>query len=459
MKTPMNTFLAELYEIDPGLRAHEADIIPLIDKLLKNDPATSPDPAFVAQLRTQLRERAHTMNEAPAAGFTWSNVLYGLSGALAVLVILPVMYLGWTNGKNDATETMSDGALFGYSVEEAGDNAFGPLKGITPGAGGARNQSGGGGMGGDAAVTNPAPMAAEGSAAMDYGTTDIDSTGLTTGKMIAPGPMYQYEYVYDGELTGLADTVSVYKRDPSGSTIPMSALASRLNLGTINLESFRNMNVESVSFSQNVPYGYQMYVNLRDGTLGINAQWDQWPQSKCQTEACYRAQQVKIGDIPADDQLIAIARSFVGEHGVDLSQYGEPEVDNAWRVQYEAAPDKSTMYVPETMRVVFPLLIDGKPAYDQGGAKNGISVGVQVKEKKVMDVWGISNRTYLKSDYAGVTDAALIKSFINKTDKWAMDPMPRAGGTEVRTGKVILGEPTLAHAMYYSYKDNLSSSR
>jgi hypothetical protein len=89
--------------------------------------------------------------------------------------------------------------------------------------------------------------------------------------------------------------------------------------------------------------------------VNIDANWEQWPQSKCTTEACYKNEQVKIGDIPADDVLIGIARDFVSEHGIDLSHYGDPEVDNSWKRDYERATDTSLAYVPDTQRVVFPL--------------------------------------------------------------------------------------------------------
>lgn len=447
MNPSTNTFLAELYEIDPGLRAHEAEIIPLIEKLLKNDPATAPDPAFVAQLRAQLRERAHAMHEDTASRFSWSNMFYALSGALTVLIVLPVAYLAWNHPSVPSGQT--EAPLFGYHVEEKGQNAFGSLKDVhnimaggTGGGGmGARDQSGGGGP---VATPVPAPAMASApeNAALDGNTPDM--------KMIAPdGPMYQFDYVYDGELSDLAETVTVYKRDPSGAVIPMQSLADRMNLGTIDLGTFKNMNVESVSFSQNVPYGYQLYVNLRDASMSINAQWDQWPQSKCQTDACYQAQRVKIGDIPSDADLIAVAKRFASDHGIDLQDYGDPAVDTTWKRDYERAPNKADAYIPDSMRVIFPLMMDGRPVLDQGGQKTGISMGVHVKEKKVMDVWGIADRAYLKSEYAGVTDAAAIKGFIGKTDAW-MDSLPK--GMNVQKATVTLGEPSVGYATFYAYR-------
>jgi hypothetical protein len=94
--------------------------------------------------------------------------------------------------------------------------------------------------------------------------------------------------------------------------------------------------------------------------------------------------------------------------------------------------------------------------YDQSGMKMGIGVGVNVKHKKVMNVWGIMDRTYAKSDYAGVTDAAAIKDYIAKLDNYpiAIDAMPR--GTTVKKATVTLGEPTLSYSLFYKYDQNVT---
>ncbi len=437
-------FLADLYAMDPGLREHEAELIPLITKLLKNDPATSPDPAFVAKLRSQLGDKAATM-DVPAAGRSW-NLSWLLGGALTAAVMIPVAFVAY-NGLPKTVPAGEDGAsapAFAYRIEDAEENAFGNLTDIAPASPerSARPQSGGGGMGGDIAVqSNPVPS--EAPMGMD-------------AKMIAPYPMYQYEYVYDGELPELTPTVPVYKHDSSRKNLPLSAISSRLNLGTLNLDSFSGMNIDSLSFNQNVPFGLQLYVNLRDSSINIDANWEQWPQSKCTTEACFRNEQVKIGDVPANEQLIAIAKDFAAAHGIDLSHYGEPEVDMQWKTDYERAKDKSMAYVPETQRVVFPLLIDGKPVHDQSGMKAGISIGVHAKHKRVMNVYGVMDRAYIKSEYAGVTSADEVKKFLAQIDNYGampVDLMRTDGGAapEVKKGKVILGEPTVSYSLYYRY--------
>ncbi len=442
MNPSIHTFLGELYEIDPGLREHEQQLIPLIEELLHHDPAQSPDTAFVTQLRTRLREHAHTLSLSPSLFDSMNKWLYALGGAVTVALILPVAYLGYQNGFS----TQLHSPLPSFQVKEEGERAFGPLGDAVVQDQNARNearpQSGGGGM----PSTTPMPP-------MTGGGGDGDMS-----KLIAPYPSTQYNYVYKGDIKDLQDKVAVYKRNISSSNISITNFLDRMNLGTINLSGFKNANLDNISFSQQVPFGYQIYVNLRDGSVSINSNWEQWPQNNCQTDACWQAQQVKIGDVPADDVLISIAQKFAEDYGIDLSHYGAPEVESSWRAAYAAAADKSTVYIPESQRVIFPLMIDGKPLYDQSGIKTGISMGVHVKHKKISDVWGIMDRSYQKSDYAGVQDAKQIQDYLATVDKYPYHTMDNARGNEdIKNVDVVLGEPVLSYATFYKQTDMASN--
>lgn len=449
MTPSIQTFLGELYAIDPALRDHEQELIPLMTELLNHDPATAPDETFVMQLRTKLREHAHALSASPTLSplSTMNKWLYSLGGAVAVAVILPVAYLGYQNSRS-AHPLSSKAPLFAFQVEEAGEKAFGSLGDAVQQDQSARNearpQSGGGGM----PTSMPMPPMSGGDADM--------------GKLIAPYPTTEYTYVYNGSIDGLEDQVAVYKRNMKVTNISLNAFLDKINLGNINLGTFDNANLDNISFTQNVPFGYQIYVNLRDGSVSINSNWEQWPQSRCQSEECYQRERVKLGDVPADDVLIQIAQRFVQDYGIDTTNYGDPQVDNAWRVTYEATADKNMAYIPESQRVVYPLLMDGKTVYDQGGSPMGMSFGVNVKHKKVSDVWGIMDRFYQKSDYDGVTDEKQIKDYLATVDKYPyhiMDASSGSAGQKDETKKITveLGAPTLSYAVFYKETDMASN--
>lgn len=444
MKPSLQAFLQELYAIDSSLRDHESEVLPLLELILKTDPGTSPDEEFVKRLRMRLKNHASVMSSIPAASPVWQKLLYALSGAATVAVILPVAFVAWNSVQDvqSPSQSATDGSsLFAYRIEEAGENAFGPLTDVTVapasagmGGGGERNQAGGG----SGNVPAMAPMA---------------DMAMRADAKIAPFPMTQINYVYDGEIKDLQATVNVLRRNAKGSRVPLGNISNMLNLGMLDLDSFSGMNVESLSFAQNVPYGYMMNVNLRDATLNIDAQWDQWPQSRCSTDACFQAQRVKISEIPADEQLIAIAKNFASSHGIDLGRYGEPEVQHQWKMEYDRTPDKSQAYIPDSLQVVFPFMIDGQATYDQSGAKSGIIISVHVKEKKVMSVWGIADRTYAESSYAGVTDPKVIKDFLGKMDNYFGIADSRLA-SDIKNVSVKLGTPTLAYATYFRYAND-----
>ncbi len=440
MKTSLKTFLDDLYLIDPTLQAHEAEIIPLVEKLLASDPAVEPDTEFVKRLRMQLQDRAAELQSPATAGF--SRWFYALGGAVTAAVIIPLVFI--TVNKPDTSlmppATPSDSsALFGYTVTEEGKDAFGSLSDLMEGS--SPPPTGGGGDSTRENVAAP-EMVLESMPAPDM------AMG-SDAKMIAPYPMTKYTYVYAGEFPELSSTVAVYKRNPSSKSIPFSAIGSSLNLGNIDLTSFNGMKMDSVSFSQNQPYGYQMTVNLRDTAVSLDAQWDQWPMSKCQTDGCYQAERVKLADVPSEDDLIAAANAFIKDHAIDISHYGTPTVDMTWKRDYDRAPNKNDVWIPDQLRVLYPLVIDGHSVSDQSGMSSGISIDVHIKSRKVMHVYGIMSRNYAKSDYAGVSDSKDIKDYLAKLDNYAW--MPESDLAAAETATVTLGEPMMGYSVYYKY--------
>lgn len=407
------------------------------------DPAAAPDEAFLQHLQVRLRDRATALSTPVPTLSIMQKYFYALGGAVAAAVILPVAYLAATK----QAPVPAGAPLFptdAVTIEQAANReAFGSLSTVQLGEMGGRG-GGGGGMGGDMAVTNPvAPMTTEA-----YGSAD--------GKMIAPDSLIyipeRYEYVYNGEITGLTPEVSVLKRETPKASVPYSTIADRLNFGSIDLGAFAGTNLDSITITQEREFGYYINLNLRDGSVNINPNWGYWPGHDCQTEACYRQNQVKIGDLLSDEEVIRIARAFAEEYGIDLSAYGEPKVDSFWRRDYERAEDKSMAYVPETQRVVFPQLVDGKPVYDQSGMTMGLSIGVHAKHKRVADLWGLMKTSYQKSAYDGVTDPQQIKDFLTTIDRFPAEAYPM--DQQFKTTKVVLGTPTVAYATFYRYDGN-----
>jgi len=454
MNTPLQNILSELYAIDPAFEKHEKDLIPLIETLLRHNPGQQPDEHFVEELRMHLREKAASLSMDPSSAssslfhfLTMKNFSYAALGAVtAVIITIPTVQ--FLNQNNPAVSpSQSEGALFSYSVKDAGTKAFGDLSTVSTDGGMGR----GGGGGGMATGGNTAEIAADAPA---MAPTPVDAQNQKMGYDTMPPMEYvDYEFIIDGAIPALtSETVEVYKRQKGLSAVPLSSLASTFNIGMIDLTSFASAQVESVNFYEPKPYGYVINVALKEGSISVNQNWEQWPhpEEKCRDEACYRSMQLKIEQLPGDDAIIAIADAFIKDHQIDVSKYGKPEVDMSWKFEYDRATDKTMAYIPETQRVVYPLLIDGQTVEEEWGGKVGISVGVSVREKKVADMWGLMNQNLLKSSYPAVTDEARIRDFIQKTDQYLpLDQRP--SGVKTRTVKVTLGAPVLGYTKMYSY--------
>jgi len=427
MHPQLRQILEELYELEPDLRNREQDLVPIVELLLQNNPGQSPDASFVQELRRQLQARADALSStSPYPLLTMHKFLYTLGGALTALVLaVPAAYY-YTNSQSEIRNSTTP--IFTYAVTKTGNEAFGDLSTMAQNP--VRAQGGGGGGGGAPMIDSAMPVPTE---------------GMAMDKMMIAPEYTQYEYVIKGELPALdQQTVSVYKRQKGGSNLSLNSIVSYFNLGTLDLSSFAGAKVDMVNFLEDKPFGYSINVHLKEGLVGISQNWEQWPhpEAQCRDEACYRQYQVKLSDVPADDVLISIANAFAQEHGIDLSHYGSPEVDRVWETEYNRAEDKNLAYVPETQRVRYPLLIDGKPVYEEGGIKAGIEIGVHVREKKVTDAFGIADNTFLQSDYAGVTDAQMVQDYLKTIDNYA--PLTLPAGTTMKTQTIELGTPTLA---------------
>ncbi len=436
MEPATTALLDELYRIDPALKDHETALIPLIEKLLAHKPDIHPDEKFVQELRAQLAAHAEALSRRSATtegrGLTLQRFSLALAGLLVgVIVAAPSTYIVLNQKKGIPLQMGSP--LFQYSIlREAAKNAFGDLQSINLVPGGE-----GRGGGGGAEVSTPSVL----------------DSGIS-GKMIAPAPQ-EFQYVYDGPLPDLSPTVDVLRREKSIGKPAASAFLGKFNAGMANLGSFPGATVDSVMFSQDVDFGYTISLMFSEGQIGISQNYARWPhpEAQCRDEACYRNYRMTIGDIPSDDELIRIAGDFIQAHSIDVSRYGAPEVDRSWKQNYDETPDKSVAYVPEAIRVLYPLLIEGKAVYDMGGMKSGISVNVHAKQKRVNDVWGIQNQTYVSSAYDGVTHPEEIKAYLNNIGRESgflptVTPA-RDGAQAPAVTTVTLGAPTVGYTLYY----------
>lgn len=454
MTPDISLLLEELYTIDPSLRDHEDTLRPVLAELLAARPDIRPDKKFVQELRGRIREEARrrtAADSAPSAFISPFSFLFmpkfsfAVIGAfLGILVTVPTMYYVGSQkfAPIPGTEMIDGGHIgpaFGYNISQAGSAAFGSLGMI------AANQAQGLGGGGPEAIS-----------------ARPQSGGGGDAKMIAPDsrlmyPYYVTDYTYTGDPLTLTDeTVNVLRRLKNIQPGGVAGQLMTANLGLLDLSSFGGSKVESFNFYQEAKNGYYINVNMREGMVSINQQWETWdhPESSCQTDACFQQHRVRESDMLGDSEAIAIADAFLAEHGITMPNIGEPMVDSSWRDQYDAVQNKAEYWFPESMTVIYPLVIEGQTVYEEFGNVAGLNVMVGVKSKKVTGVWNLIDQKFESSAYDGVTDAQQVLDFIAAYGKPQGDMMPTDAQVERHT--VELGTPSRGYARFYRYENNRS---
>jgi hypothetical protein len=256
-------------------------------------------------------------------------------------------------------------------------------------------------------------------------------------------PWNPVRYRFDGDLPVLPDSeVEVLERNLRPLNVAFSRIGEAFKDAAIDVSSFDDPSVDTITATQRTPFGYTITISLQDGSVSLNQAWEFWPhpENDCRDDACFKRYQTKLSNIPADAELIRIASAFLAEHDIDVSTYGTPIVDNAWRREYDRTSDKNTAWVPDTLRVVYPLLVDGKTVMDIGGGPSGVSVQVSVRHKRVSDVWGLSTYQFTRSKHPAISDRHDIDDFLG-----------HAGSQTPNAPVVTLKDPSIGFIRVYTY--------
>lgn len=419
--------------MEPSLASRRDDLRRIVQALVSQKPANTFDKAFARRLRRQLMQA-----DKPSLSFIQSfmnvfhsaRLTYGLSGALVALVfMLPVMYLAATPARftGDTSTPRILSSLTNTPVfSPQTSNAFGSLAMLAEAS---RSQSGGGGGGGNIPI-------------------DKVPSELSVDRL-----WYQpYTFVYKGETITVSDSaLDVHKRIKrmSGSNIPG---LSGLGGGMINVGSFTNPEVRSIDIYENTGKGYSIGINFFEGTVYINPNYETWFAE--QNAACARGNcpaPMNLGEVLSDSEMISIATAFLSQHGVNTASYGNPRVDNQWRVAYDQATDKSLAYIPETISVVFPLLLQGEEVVDSGGMTYGLRVDIHQRERAVFSVWNLNTQQYESSSYPTEQDASRI---VKVAERGGMYGWYGEGNPEAK--QISLGTPTQVLMQFVHYNNGIN---
>jgi hypothetical protein len=393
-----------------GIDAADEATIRFIQQIIASRPGTELNPLFVANLRKQLIERARTGQLAKASSTNSFLSLFMkrtlISFAVVVLIVLVAggYYLSRQGALPGASGTAQQILSAKFAISDAPANAFGSLATLTSASG----QGGGPGIGGDSSKM-AAPNGPTSSPEVAVG------SGGTSDSLIAPPYISEvYKFTYEGAaLENLPIEQPVFRRAKENpSTGIIDRIIKTLSLGLIDLTKFDNAKLQQFSVVEDQEFGYNINVDVANGYVNVYQNWEKWPHpaDSCRDEACFRQFQMKPADIPADEEVIAIAAQFVQDKGISLDGYGSPIVQNFWRQQYEllSVAERATFYVPEVIDVIYPLNLDGKVVYDEGGYESGMHISVDLRNKRAYSAYELMTKQFQKSDYTGESDSARI---------------------------------------------------
>ncbi|PLX20647.1 hypothetical protein C0584_05400 [Candidatus Parcubacteria bacterium] len=453
MKKEVKNILNDLYSLDKTFKDQEEGLVKIIEKLLDNKPKVVIDEKFVSELKFELSKQekigdADTINKSYLFP---QRIYYAVAGA-AMVAVLFIAFNFFPSGNFNPIEQQGDilklslspkiSNLSGSAFGSLGDLAIEDSQNLTMGEEAVPRASGGGGIGSTA-------MLASDAAVSEIATDDMIST-----KMIAPYPRYSFRYVYEGELVLNSDELDVYRKVKNLSAAKAFAgQFTKADLGLLDLGSFENTMLQNISLVEDRDFGYWVNVNLGEGVISINQNWERWRDTdleKCQDEKCFEAQRLSLEDVPSDASLIKIANSFMRERGIDIGDFGEPEIDKRWFENYERTENKTNAYIPETISVIYPTLVDNQSVYDQSGGLSGVRVNVNIKYNKVSGLSSLSVNDYEKSQYKAVTDIEKVLAVLEQGG------LNRYFDEKAEKIDILLGEPKQELVQYWDYRDGVS---
>jgi hypothetical protein len=417
----IDQILEELFELDPELKSMKEEVEEVVKRLLEQKMEVSVDKKFVSHLREELLVSGMDVQEEAIESISISNLMkkmtFALGGSAMLAALLLVAVSTFTSGGFSLPGVMRSVPSDGGRVVALGPQAFGSLSGVidqapSPEAGAADQRVGYGGGGG-------MPKA-------------VSSEAYPTG-MIAPQVEYKkISFNYVGEqLEGLSENVEVYRRIKDLSTASLARAFAREDNGLFELSGLSGLQMSNASLTH-VMNGkkYWVYLDFREAQASMNLQEER-------VEVMPAAQELP------DSELIAIADDFLRKNDIDTSAYGEPEVDDRWRM---GAMMEERAYYPTYVGVVYPLIVGGEKAVSWDGEAHGLRVNVNAALKEVQGVNMISTAKFESSQYPAVTDTDRIMRLVSEGG--FNGPMYMPEGTKP---VIDLGTPSVMYLQYYVF--------
>jgi hypothetical protein len=441
MSSIVNTLLEELYALEPSLRTKETAVRGLLEAMIASEPHIEIDETFRAELRAKIMQEVRD-NRKPS--WNWWPMM-----SVACFCLVVGVWFSLGRDVVNPTPLNPTPLVFENTIQNVENNAFDIVntswpKPVT------RPQSGGGGGGGSM------PAMAE--------TTRLGNSEAISSKMMAPDTMIYppidfpvYTYSYKGDIQLPETSLPVYKKsNVSLGSDEASRLLWNLSLRGVNMSAFENLGITNLTLTEDTAYGYMVNLDFASGNISMYQNYQKWPQPVCDNTGCTTLPPLTEADIPSDESIVAVAEAFIAKYGIDKSVYGTPKIDNSWKIWYARSAEMgSEQMVPEVYTITYPILMDGKPVYQEGGMYRGLTLNYDVRSKRISNMYGIEKTKLEKSNYDTIQDTKLINDMIKSGGRY----ITTEGGIppERKVVDVELSEPSMGYVHLFGEWKNGTS--
>lgn len=265
-----------------------------------------------------------------------------------------------------------------------------------------------------------------------YSSKTVQGKGLDSPAIIEPDvfKVYNYNYIYTGEPLGiLSNELAVYRRTSLNLGDSISKFFSKQKIASFDLANLSNINLSNINLDEDRPYGYSLYIDLKNSNFSLYKNWQRWPQADDLIPATL-----------SDQEILNISNRFLRDYEIDLSSYASGIVQTYQNVDY----------VSEVATVVYPLIVDNFLVYEEYGDFSGLTVQIDLKEKRVSGLFGVTHNNYESSLYDSQRDNELILKMLKQGGRY---PEYFTEGDNVEEVDVEVGTPVLALAKIWRYAD------
>lgn len=428
MNNSIQKILDDLYTIDPSLREHEEKLTHALSVIIESKPDTKFDEAFARRLKKELLTQSRSV---PWAWFASLWQIRAVAFVCLVLLATPLVVRYFISNQPSKETDLSSSEIH---ISDQGTQAFGPIA-----------FSGGSPQESRAAAPRAADNAPAPKAMTMAGGASTGSSGSVGGGAVGIAPDYvnsTFRYSYGGAPIDISHVSPIAYKRKKGPELLMALVSaiSKSSLNVFNMNTFRNTKIQSVTIMADKETPYSITLNYDDGSVSLFGQ---------------QQQVLEGGPTLSESETISIARAFLNDLRVNLKSYGDPEVIDAgaYQILTESAPEANMMlrpYIGDSVSVVWPLMIDGKKIYDEGGTAYGITVSVSAHKKQVTGVYNLTSLSFDSSRYELEQDATRIQNIAERGGVYGyLD--------ENAKNSVTLGTPQEILVRHFDYADNASN--